>query len=552
MSLSTYDQELLSLAQDNSEPSTSFFTEEGRKILPTKADVMREAFKPAPVRQIAPSTAARETPSGANFMANLDTQMAELGALKDDPEAYAKKLAMTEASVAAKATDFYNQAQATAAAKYGIPDLENQIRQLKMREQSTPAYVLKYGNIDSDEVVAAKKNLMAARNAADGAIPEILKGNPAFASLQTYATTLIDFSKRNQQREMDKLGDMERRALDTLSGFSTDQREKLAALSGFDDPRQQYQFLKGNQKNIEQVQIALSAESPQEVAALALTGNKYAAQLAFNNEKRVLGADARPKMQTLERIVADPNAMQAAFTEMKNAGAFGPNVKEWEKKMSAAVAGLSGDKEAQRASAFTRQEVAKEYGKFIAEKEFTTDLLGLQNRSKVPPPAWLQAAASDVKVSGNGKISFDQAIALANQADTLEQKKARGQELLSYYTEAVKKQNDSTLFPVRPFLVEQMKAKLTMEASGMNIAKAIAMPFKAIGTGIGEAANMAGLAIGATARLPYEALTTPFENLSASGVLKGSITKTIEKAGGPGTSPTLLRASKAFATGEGK
>lgn len=395
------------------------------------------------------------------FMKSISEQVKNLEKLTDNPTAYAEQVAQTAASIAAKEAEFKKSAQTQAYAKYGIPALEQMVSLLKRKEQLDPIHVATYGKIDGPEVIAAKQRLQAAMNSADGAIPEMLSSNDAYQVLQVYSKTLLGKADESLQRVLNKKDMQEREAIEKLSGFTPEEKENLIKLTGYADATQQLAFIRGNAKNFKELDATLKAR-PDQLPALTLSGNRFATQLILEEEKQIYGAKAVENVVKLQKIATDQLSAQEAFKEMRATGFLGTKTKEWEKQFSAAIAGTMGAEEQQKASRTMQTQIAKKYGEFIASKEFKEDIVSLQDRSKVPVPDWVRSIALDPKISGNGKVSMEQATSVLMSFDDPTIRKQRLQELVNYYNEAMKTQNNSSLFKVSPTIIDELRQRVAI------------------------------------------------------------------------------------------
>ena len=398
------------------------------------------------------------------FVQALKQQVSSLAESAADPIAYAEKRAQIAASMAAKEADFQQQAQAQAMARYAVSDYEKLVSIVKQREQSNPEFRATFGTADGPDTLAAKQKLAQAWNQANGAVPEILASNGNYKALRAYAETYVGTEEARVRKEIATQEGLDAKAEELLFGLDTAQRENLVKLTGSTDIRAQAAFIRAQKgKDYQALQYALAGGN-ENLPVQALTGNRFAKDLVSKQEATVFGAEAGSRVNELESITQNDRAAEVALATMKNSGYFSEDqMKAWEQRKALATAGLHGTKEDQGEAAAMRLDIAANYAKFKTQQEFLGDVLSLQNRAKVPAPSWVVQEAE-----ASGTVTKQKALDLIAQAGTPEEKRARAEELLNYYTSAVQTQNNSSLFKVDARLIPQLRDEAALVVAGAN------------------------------------------------------------------------------------
>lgn len=403
-------------------------------------------------------------PAAPAFVAEVSKQLESLIPLMEDKDKFLPALAQVEASVAAKHSDFMRAATAEAYTKHNVMAFEKAVQDGIQQDDMAPGYRQKYGSADSDETLAARKALNSAKSQAEGSIPEILKGNPAYLSFDAYSKSRIDAVKTMFMKRLGKEEQIDLQAEIEMSGYMPEQRAALEAISGFTDPVQQWKFTQAQGKNKQFLLDAISS-TPEHLALQTLGGNPYAERLVRQKEQRVLGAEeADKRLGMVARIVADPVVANKAFQELVATGGVpAARLEEYNKKATTALMQSSStNKEEQKFAAAFRRDVAMQVASHTAQKAFDEDMLALRGKSKVPLPSFLEEASKDLKT---GTISKEKALFLVKEAPSLELRKQRLQQLSEYYQSAADTQNESIFFKIQPLAPQ----KLLVEASLLGV-----------------------------------------------------------------------------------
>lgn len=413
----------------------------------------------------APKLRASMPSQGDEIFRNIDEQVAGLETLAGDREAFISGLARVQSSIAAKEADFRKEAQTQAAIKTGVKDFEKALQDSIMMDRNTPEWVAQYGTADSDETIQARKNLIAAQNAAMGASDNFLRENPAYGAFRSYAETKLKGAEAMFVKGMDRQEKLEFQADVVMSGYMPEQRQALAEISGFQTPVEQWKFMEAQGNNKKFLQETISA-SPKELPVLALSGNPYARRLVEKKEGAVLGeAEAGRLLGELDKIVSDPVEANKKMVDFNaNAGISKEKQKEnADKAAKALLQATSGTASDKKEAAMFRMDLAKNYASYLAQTKFDSDMLALRGKSKERLPAFLDEASKDQKT---GPLTKEKAIILAKQAPTVQEQQKRINQLVAYYGSAAETQNRSLLFKIEPLAPEKLRVEATMAGYG--------------------------------------------------------------------------------------
>lgn len=408
----------------------------------------------------APKLRASIPPQRDEIFRNIDEQVAGLETLAGDREAFISGLARVQSSIAAKEADFRKEAQTQAAIKTGVKDFEKALQDSILMDRSTPQWVAQYGTADSDETIQARKNLIAAQNAAMGASDNFLRENPAYVAFRSYAETKLKGAEAMFVKDMDRKEKIEFQADVVMSGYMPEQRQALAEISGFQTPVEQWKFMEAQGGNKKFLQETISA-SPKELPVLALSGNPYARRLVERKEGAVLGeAEAGRLLAQMDKIVSDPVEANAAFNAYISKGGIpADKVKALKDKASKALLqATSGTASDKKEAAMFRMDLAQNFASFLAQTKFDSDMLALRGKSSTPLPQFLDEASKDPKT---WPLTKEKAIILAKQAPTVQEQQARVNQLVAYYGSAAETQNRSLLFKIEPLAPEKLRVEAT-------------------------------------------------------------------------------------------
>lgn len=448
------------------------FEKQGGTYTKTFAASPAAQTEKVPETKIQPAPLPEASASLFDLQKNIDEQVAALEAVAGDRNSFVSGLARIQSSIAAKEADFRKEAQTQAAIKTGVKDFEKALQDSIMMDRSTPEWVAQYGTADSDETIQARKNLIAAQNAALGASDNFLKENPAYVAFRTYAETKLKGAEAMFIKGMDRQEKLEFQADVVMSGYMPEQRQALAEISGFQTPVEQWKFMEAQGNNKKFLQETISA-SPKELPVLALSGNPYARRLVEKKEVAILGeAEAGRLFGELDKIIADPieaNKKMADFNA--NAGISKEKQKEnADKAAKALLQATSGTASDKKEAAMFRMDLAQNFASYLAQTKFDSDMLALRGKSTAPLPQFLEEASKDPKT---GPLTKEKAIILAKQAPTVQEQQARVNQLVAYYGSAAETQNRSLLFKIEPLAAEKLKVEAAFAGLFPTIGKGI-------------------------------------------------------------------------------
>lgn len=410
-------------------------------------------LKPGPV------LAAPTSPGSTDIIANLEQQVRTLEAeAGDDPIKYAAGIARIQDSIAQKKADIYKETQSLMAVKYGIPQLEAAVVMQEANDKRHPLWNVY--KTDSNETIAAKQRLQVGRSAADGAINEALKGNPTFAALDNKANSFLKIVEAAYLRSAAKNQAIKDQAELKFDGFTLEQQKLAKEATGLSTPLEVISHMAAIKGDKQKALFEVIEKGDRAVPALALTGNIYAENIMRKREALVSVDPAKTSEQldTLKSIAVSPAKAKQTFEFLKQQGAFsGEELKKLEKQKIL----FSDEKSKEPEGEAIRMDLAQRYAQYITTKNFNSDLLAV--KSSVPVPQFLLDARADAKL-GLTKIDKSTAIALANQAPTFDERKARIASLVNYYADAVAQQNRSAYFKVPALSVEQIRAETGLMA----------------------------------------------------------------------------------------
>lgn len=380
----------------------------------------------------------------ADFIINIEDKLTAAGKAATPFEA-AKYIADANAAIAQNASAIYAKKQEETYQKFGIPQLQEQLN-ISMQEDRASKFWPQYQR-DSPITEDIRKQLLQTRNSADGALPELLNGDPAYQRITTYARSLSETSSRLSMREHEKRSDLDLQAEIFLSGYMPAQRASLAKLTGATDSVSQWKFLAAQGDKKQDVIDAITTP-PDLLGKTALAGNNYAMALIQQQEEAIVGkAAARDSITALKNIIADPVIAQQAFQEI-SIGLPAARLKEYNTTaalMYAAATNAGATTNEKKAAVSFRIDVAEKYAQHLAAKEFNADMLALTNYTKIPLPEWLAAAGT------TKKVDLTTAFEVINGSPDIQTRQLRVKEFTNFYTAAAAEHNKrSTLFQINP------------------------------------------------------------------------------------------------------
>jgi hypothetical protein len=343
-------------------------------------------------------------------------------------------------------------------------------------DDRAPGFRQKYGNTDSAETGSIRSQLQQAMAAADGAIIENLNGNPTYQSLDKASDK---FKRTAEALVLKKMAKSEQELAEASAAYNryTPKQKKMwdTAIGNSDsNPVMAVEHYKAMPAKGREALNAVVEGGDAAIPSLTLDGNPFAKRVAIAKETDLTGdpVTAAAKIDNLVAIANDNAKALAAYESLKKTGAIS--------KQDAAILdpqikmGLDprlstgGNKEE---TAKLRKFVAIKLARIETTQRFNSDVTALRNDQGIQMPAFLAAAKNSPTFSGK-KISLEDAIAVANSAQTTAERQARINELATFYSAAVNRQNMSPLFTVDPLAPEQLKAKAVLQ--GFNLVGKIA------------------------------------------------------------------------------
>jgi len=440
---------------------------------------------PAPTLMAQAPAVASKIP----LMVNIEEQLKRATEATDTMEA-ANILGSVRGAIAKEAATFYSETQGVANAEFGIPRLSAQLEEAIRMDDMSPGYRQKYGQADSDETAAVRRQLLTSKAAADSSINERLAGNPIYQELMAKAKTAEQLVATRVQQDLNKDATKQAEADEFYYSRPPEERKLLDEATGNtdSDPRVAMANLKFIYKDERRKKALFDVLNggEAELPKLSISGNPFAKRMAIGREAKVFGTPeiAASKIAEVEAVANDNNKALLAFTALRNAGALGipagPEVEKLTQNVTLLLGPAAGKTKAdQEMQAKQRADIAIKFARLNAEKEFNSDIMALRHKSSIPVPSWLAAEAASGKV---GKIDNKAAMALANKAP-LEERRVRIQELSDYYNSAVDYQNKSMLFPVSAFAGEKLKAQATLLGVFGDAAEKVGELFPSFGAG---------------------------------------------------------------------
>lgn len=435
-----------------------------------EAYAFQQQPKESPKLRASTVVSSPQLPAATNLLESVDAQLKQAIA-EPDPMKAAQHLSTVRGAIAAEDARFFKEAQSTAYAEFGVQRLSEVLDQNIRMDRNTPAYVQKYGDADSDETAAVRRQLQAAKAAADGSIAERLKGNPTYQSLMAKAKTTEALITDTVTKGLSKEADLDRKASEFYYSMPPEQKTLFdKAIGNTDsDPRMamatvaRFARIPGQMQQLE----AVLQNGEKAIPSLALSGNIFAKKIALDTETKVFGDKeiAAKKLREVEHISTDTQAAVEAWKQLKLDKGFsarvGPEkIKAQDQAVSMMIAKAgSGNKQAQQEYASLRSSIAEDFAHIKAQKDFDSDILSLRNDKGIQAPVWLAEAGKDPAV---GKIDKTKAIALVNKVPSIEERKQRMKELVEFYGAAAERQQGSMFFRVNPLATESLKVETVL------------------------------------------------------------------------------------------
>lgn len=412
-------------------------------------------IRPAPSRE----TLQMEDDLFKNIQENL-----RLAEQEQDPQVAFQHIANINASIAKKKADFTKEAQGMAFAEYQIPQLEEALKFSEQKDRAHPLW--EQYQRDTPATAEVRQKLQSAKNAAMASVEERLASNPVYASLITQASTLAKAGESILTKKLNKEQLIEMQTEQFMAGIGTEGKRVLSTL--FPDRAENNNALRAsyelapNKKEIQEL-----IQTPKEfVPTAAFRGNITALNYLEQHERQVGNENAVKAIREGYKATLSPEATKEALNYMAARGLFsGKTGKALKEQYELALnPGMQTNAEARKDARIKQGDIAERYTRLKITEAFNEDIM---NRGV--EPAWLKEASKNPAVTPTGKISVDQAIALANQAPTVQERQARIRELTSYYEQSVQTYNKSgTAFEMDPFAINAMKARAATSRIGLD------------------------------------------------------------------------------------
>ncbi len=445
----------------------------------------------------------------------------------------ASAVASLEGSIAAEKTRFYNEAVATSEAEFGIPKL---MEELKWNEEDDKKYPdWQRFHSDSRETAAIRVRMQSAQAAARADVAEKLKGNATFMAFDSTSTSLINSAKTSIMKGLNREERQVAEAETKMASLSPDNKRALSQIFPDIPTDDSISYMSRVQmipaKDKQDFNMALMSPE-KDVKFLAVAGNAYAMSRAIDMEVKNTGVteeEARLKVSRVQANLLDISSLQNKFKEMAASGFIhAPEKSETANKASVYLNPMikQATPETKAEAKDFQLKLALKYADYQALKETKGNVLSWNSTEKMP--LFLEAAKEDPAYN-KGVITQDEAIAIANSADTVEGRRANIQELKSYMSGMIANKNKSQFGNLDPRLPDAMAAKaalsyLGVAGAGVNYAV----------EGIASVGNTLGAGMMVAAKAPLEYLSQPIDSMDFGRALGNTIadeTKDTSKAG---------------------
>lgn len=445
----------------------------------------------------------------------------------------ASAVASLEGSIAAEKTRFYNEAVATSEAEFGIPKL---MEELKWNEEDDKKYPdWQRFHSDSRETAAIRVRMQSAQAAARADVAEKLKGNATFMAFDSTSTSLINSAKTSIMKGLNREERQVAEAETKMASLSPDNKRALSQIFPDIPTDDSISYMSRVQmipaKDKQDFNMALMSPE-KDVKFLAVAGNAYAMSRAIDMEVKNTGVteeEARLKVSRVQANLLDISSLQNKFKEMAASGFIhAPEKSEIANKASVYLNPMikQATPETKAEAKDFQLKLALKYADYQALKETKGNVLSWNSTEKMP--LFLEAAKEDPAYN-KGVITQDEAIAIANSADTVEGRRANIQELKSYMSGMIANKNKSQFGNLDPRLPDAMATKaalsyLGVAGAGVNYAV----------EGIASVGNTLGAGMMVAAKAPLEYLSQPIDSMDFGRALGNTIadeTKDTSKAG---------------------
>ncbi len=444
----------------------------------------------------------------------------------------ASAVASLEGSIAAEKTRFYNEAVATSEAEFGIPKL---MEELKWNEEDDKKYPdWQRFHSDSRETAAIRARMQSAQAAARANVVEKLKGNSTFMAFDSTSTSLINSAKTSIMKGLNREERQVAEAETKMASLSPDNKRALSQIFPDIPTDDSISYMSRVQmipaRDKQDFNVALMAPE-KDVKFLAVAGNAYAMSRAIDMEVKNTGVteeEARLKVSRVQANLLDISSLQNKFKEMAASGFIhAPEKSEIANKASVYLNPMikQATPETKAEAKDFQLKLALKYADYQALKETKGNVLSWNSTEKMP--LFLEAAKEDPAYN-KGVITQDEAIAIANSADTVEGRRANIQELKSYMSGMIANKNKSQFGNLDPRLPDAMATKAALSFFG--IVKQTGEAGIDFVSGLN---NLAGDIQSAPFRAPVNLVTQPLNDLSIEKSLTNNIDKGKSSANAP-------------------
>lgn len=470
------------------EAGTTVFTNEKTfqqdSAQPTAGKLRASSGASPTILSTATSNSNLGLPVSQEIINNLDTQLrAVISNSGDDYLKLAQGLATIDGYIEAKKSDFFKAAQEQSHAQFGVQAFAQAVEENIKLDRASPEYA-KYGMSDSDETLAARKRLGEVINAADSAVKEKLIANPSYLALEAYAKTYKSTAEKMVDKTFTRQETLRQNAELQFASYTPQEKNMINLALGNEtkDPMMAITRIARmpdqSKKELDEVIRGGTSGLP----ALATAGNNVALSALVNTEKARTGASDEQVLTSLAPVmkIANDNTFALSAYEKLGEELRGNLTSDERKKVMKEDRDiLAGKVKNPQAAASLRQSLALRVATELTMEKLNGNILS--NGSSLPKPAFLEIASQDPKYN-SGKISRDDAIALANLAPTVEARQKNIKDLVAYYKSAVDNQSKSLIFTPSPLALEGFHARavnagvlgdLKDYVSGMSVSNVI-------------------------------------------------------------------------------
>lgn len=371
-------------------------------------------------------------------------------------------IANMNAAIAKTKADFTKEAQATAFATYQIPQLEEALRFSEQKDRAHPLW--EQYQRDTPETAEIRQRLSSSKSAANASMDESLASNPVYSSMLTKAASLAKAGESILSKKLNKEQAYELEAERFTRGIGVEGHARLATLFP-DQAGDPIALMAAVELSPKKREVLGMLDVPQEqLPVLAFRGNNTALNYISAHETKIGRKENAALIAEGFQITQNAGKAAEALNYLSQRGLF--NGKQGrimkEEYEAALIPALQTNQEAREASARKISDIASTYVRLKAADVFNSNIMG---KSPVgTAPAWLVEDSLNAAVSPDGRVSIDQAVGLAFKAKTREERQVRSQELIKYYETILNQPaNSKSLFPIDPFELNRIKAKIAQQ-----------------------------------------------------------------------------------------